>query len=150
MGRDSPGGSLEGELASGFHLDALLGSAEHSLRDEDLARGGLAAGAGGQVGHGADGGVVAATPEADGADRCVTLGDADAEIEAEAELAPLLDMLGDLICSATQFLMVTAIRSARSTGFGMGTGSLKKIIMPSPVKRSSVPSCSRISLPMAA
>ena len=31
-----------------------------------------------------------------------------------------------------------------------GTGSLKKIIMPSPAKRSSVPSCARISSPIAA
>jgi len=31
-----------------------------------------------------------------------------------------------------------------------GTGSLKKIIIPSPVKRSSVPSCSRISRPISA
>ena len=46
--------------------------------------------------------------------------------------------------------MATAIRTARSAGSGTGTGSLKKIIMPSPVKRSSVPSCSRISLPISA
>src|SRR5262249_51009715 len=39
---------------------------------------------------------------------------------------------------------------ARSAGLGTGTGSLKKIIMPSPAKRSSVPGWDRISSPIAA
>ena len=39
------------------------------------------------------------------------------------------------------------MRTARSGASGTGTGSLKKIIIPSPVNRSSVPSCSTISPP---
>ena len=46
--------------------------------------------------------------------------------------------------------MASAMRMARSAGSGTGTGSLKKIIMPSPVKRSSVPSCSMTSVPISA
>src|SRR5881275_2530294 len=42
------------------------------------------------------------------------------------------------------------MRTARSGASGRGTGSLKKIIMPSPVNRSSVPSCSRIRRPISA
>ena len=38
-------------------------------------------------------------------------------------------------------------RRARCAGSATGTGSLKNTIMPSPVKRSSVPSCSRTSAP---
>src|SRR2546422_7502005 len=41
---------------------------------------------------------------------------------------------------STLFPYTTLFRSASGTD----TGSLKKIIMPSPVNRSSVPSCSRI------
>ena len=52
--------------------------------------------------------------------------------------------------SATRSRMAAAMRTARSAGSGTGTGSLKKIIMPSPVKRSSVPSHSRMSLPISA
>ena len=37
------------------------------------------------------------------------------------------------------------MRAARGAGSATGTGSLKKTMMPSPVKRSSVPSCSRTS-----
>ena len=47
-------------------------------------------------------------------------------------------------------LATVLIRTARSDGFSTTTGSLKKIIIPSPVNRSSVPSCSTISVPMAA
>ena len=46
--------------------------------------------------------------------------------------------------------IATAMRTARSPGSGTGTGSLKKTMMPSPVKRSSVASCSRTSAPTAA
>ena len=42
------------------------------------------------------------------------------------------------------------MRTARPAGSSTTTGSLKKIMMPSPVKRSSVPSCARISSPIAA
>src|SRR2546427_1598130 len=42
------------------------------------------------------------------------------------------------------------MRTARSGASGRSTGSLKKIIMPSPVNRSSVPSCSRIRRPISA
>src|SRR3989454_4440271 len=41
------------------------------------------------------------------------------------------------------------MRTARSGASDTGTGSLKKIIMPSPVNRSSVPSCSRIRRPIS-
>ncbi len=43
-----------------------------------------------------------------------------------------------------------AMRNARAGASGTGSGSLKKTMMPSPVKRSSVPSCSTISAPIAA
>ena len=42
------------------------------------------------------------------------------------------------------------MRVARAGGSGTGTGSLKKTIIPSPVKRSSVPSWARISRPISA
>ena len=41
---------------------------------------------------------------------------------------------------ATRLRMATAILTARSGASGHGSGSLKKTISPSPVKRSSVPS----------
>ena len=46
--------------------------------------------------------------------------------------------------------MVQDMRIARSAGLGTGTGSLKKIIMPSPVNRSSVPSWATIRRPISA
>ena len=46
--------------------------------------------------------------------------------------------------------MATAMRIARSAGLGTSTGSLKKTIIPSPVKRSSVPSCAMMSRPISA
>src|SRR5262245_23540344 len=44
----------------------------------------------------------------------------------------------------------TAIRTARSSGFGTATGSLKNTIIPSPVNRSKVPSYFRITGPTSA
>src|SRR5438132_1625309 len=54
------------------------------------------------------------------------------------------------LSAPTRSRISKASRVARSAGFGTGTGSLKKIIMPSPVKRSSVPSWARTSLPISA
>ena len=49
--------------------------------------------------------------------------------------------------SWTRSRMATDIRIARSGASSIGNGSLKKTINPSPVKRSSVPPCAKISSP---
>ena len=73
-------------------------------------------------------------------------GEALRDADAEAELvAALLPACGS--AAPTRSRIASAMRTARSAASGTGTGSLKKIIMPSPVKRSSVPSCARISSP---
>ena len=60
----------------------------HPLGDQDLPRRGLRAQPGGQVGDGADGGVVEPALEADPAERGVALRDADAEAEVVAPPCP--------------------------------------------------------------
>ena len=64
-GRHRPVKALEHELARGLHARCPRRAGAHALRDQDLAAGGLAAQARGQVGHGADGAVVDAPFEAD-------------------------------------------------------------------------------------
>src|SRR5207253_7490088 len=80
--------SLQVELPDGFDLDQILGRREQPLRDQDLAGPGLTAEARGEIRHGADGSIVPASFEADGANRRVALRDPDAEVEVVAALAP--------------------------------------------------------------
>ena len=96
----------------------------------------------GQIGDGADRAVVPAPLESDRADRRIALRDADAEAQLVAALGPVVAP-----CWPMRSRIASAMRTARSAGFGIGTGSLNRIVMPSPVKCSSVPSYSRISLP---
>src|SRR5262249_14208706 len=88
-GEHRPREALQRQAAQLLDFYQCLDRAEHALLDQDLARLGLAAEAGGHVGHGADRAVVHAALEADRADRRVALGDADAEVELVAALAPL-------------------------------------------------------------
>src|SRR5262245_50525566 len=71
--------ALEAEAADFLHLELPLEDARHAGGDEDLAALGLPAQARGEIGHGADGAIVPAALEPDGADRRVALGDPDAE-----------------------------------------------------------------------
>src|SRR4029450_12774985 len=98
----------------------------------------------GQVGHGADRAVVPPPLEADGADGGVALGDADTEVEFEPALAPRIGQRADPVAHARGHADGPRGRIRQRPG------SLKKIIIPSPVKRSSVPSASRISFPISA
>src|SRR5499425_1050027 len=66
---------LEGQGAEGLGLHQLLDLRGHPLMDEDLAALGLAAEAGGEVGHGADGAIVPAPLESDGANGGIALRD---------------------------------------------------------------------------
>src|SRR6185503_6990402 len=75
-------GELAGLLGTGTSLDRGLDLAV----DEDLAVGGLAAEAGRQVHHCADGGIVEAPLETDPAQCGVTLRDANTEAQLVAEL----------------------------------------------------------------
>src|SRR5213592_3082717 len=75
-GRNRSLEALEVELADRLGVDQRPGLGVDALADEDLAGGGLGAEAGGEVGHAADGAVVEAALEADGADGRVALRDA--------------------------------------------------------------------------
>src|SRR5262249_11160882 len=80
--------ALEGELAHRLVLDQVFDGGQHSLRDEDLARLGLAAQTGGQgAGRPARAGVPAAL-QADRAQRGRTLRDPHAEVEFVPALVP--------------------------------------------------------------
>ena len=137
--------AFERELARRLDLQQSLRRRQDALGNQDLAGLCFTAQASGEVGDRADRAVVPASLEADRADRRIALRDADAEVAARSRACA--------ICrSAPRHAraLPSAMRTARSPGLATGTGSLKKIIMPSPVKRSSVPSCSRISLPISA
>ena len=142
-GRHRAGESLERQLPESLGVHEPVDRCQDARRRQDLAGLRLAAETEGKVRDGPDRAVVPATLEPDGADRGVALGDPDADVEVVTALAPAVDS------SAAPSRMARAIRIARSCGFGTGTGSLKKIIRPSPAKRSSVPSWARISSPSA-
>ena len=89
--------ALEGQGPDRLEVDRILGGAGHARRDQDLARLGLAAQARRQVRDRADGAVVPAALEADGADGRVALGDADAEAEVVPALAPGGGKVADLV-----------------------------------------------------
>ena len=97
---------------------------------------GLAAQARGEVGDGADRAVVDAPLEADAPMRREALRDADAHRQVVAALLPAVAQR-----ARTSRCIASAMRAARGAGSATGTGSLKKTMMPSPAKRSSVPSC---------
>src|SRR3954464_6393281 len=78
------GEALEGELAHGFEVEGAVEDGHGLAIGEDLAGLRFAAKARGEVGDVADGGVVPAAFEADGAERGVALRDAAAEAEVEA------------------------------------------------------------------
>ena len=132
------------EPADILGFDHVLHGRHDALRGKDLPGFRLGTESRGEIGHGADRAIVPAPFESDGTDRRIALGDADAEREIEAAL------FHATLSSLTRSHMASAIRTARSAGLSAGTGSLKNTIMPSPVKRSSVPSQARMSWPIAA
>src|SRR5215468_7395694 len=80
--------SPESQGPEGLGLHQLLDLRSHPLVDEDLAALGLAAETSGEVGHSADGAVVPAPLESDGANRGIALGDPHAEGQVVAALLP--------------------------------------------------------------
>jgi hypothetical protein len=80
----------------------------------------------GDVGDGADGGIVEATLEADSAKRSEAVRDADAEANLVPETAPGLPL------KFRWRHAPRAMSTAWSAGFSTGTGSLKTNITPSP------------------
>src|SRR5215831_5889573 len=64
---------------------------------QDLAVSGLSAQSRRQIDHGTDGGIVEATLKADAPERCIALGDAHAEAQLMAELAPSLEQSSDAV-----------------------------------------------------
>ena len=93
----------------------------------------------------ADRAVVEPPFEADRAERCITLCDADADVErsSRASSSPARGARTRPACRAP------CAPPARA-GFATGTGSLKKIMIESPAKRSSVPWYATMSRPIAA
>ena len=90
----------------------------------------------GQVANRADGPILPTAFEADGSESCISLRDADAEIEVVTELAPVEPQ-------SLHFLAHCQTHpDGRSAELGTGMRSLKKIIIPSPAKCSKVRSYS--------
>src|SRR5206468_12008661 len=87
-GLDAPEKALETQRAYFYALDQILEGPRDARRHEDLSALRLAAEPRGQVGDRADGAVVPAPLEADGADRRVSLGDPDAQGQVVTPLAP--------------------------------------------------------------
>src|SRR5262252_7351489 len=87
-GRHGPGEALEGQRTKRFQSDHVFHGSRHALRQENLGVARLPAESRGEVGHRADGAVVPAPLEADGADGGIALRDADAHAEIIALLAP--------------------------------------------------------------
>src|SRR5262249_9733524 len=79
--RDRPVQTLERQLPGRLGVDQMFDSRLHLAVDQDLAVAALAAEARGEVHDCADRGVVEAALEADAAERCEALRDADAEAE---------------------------------------------------------------------
>ena len=69
--------ALERELAKRLGLNEILDRAQDALAYQDLAGLGLGTEAGGEICHGADGGIVEAALEADLTECRIALGDAD-------------------------------------------------------------------------
>ena len=127
--------ALEHELAGRLKLGACLDRRVHLGIDENLTGARLRAQTGSKIDDRSHRSVVESTLEADGTERCISVSNANAEAQLMAMPAPLRDELAWLRIS-------TAICAARKLGSGHGTGSLKNTMMPSPVKRSTVPPCS--------
>ena len=143
-GRHRPGESLEGQLPERLGVHEPVDRGQDARRRQDLARLRLAAETESKVRDGPDRAVVPATLEPDRADVALPW-------------AIPMPRSGRGRAGASRGRSARCDRgwrapcgSARSVGLGTGTGSLKKIIMPSPVKRSSVPSWARVSRPARA
>ena len=136
--------ALEGEVAHGLGVDQLLDGRQHALGDEHLPGPRLAAQAARQIGDAADRAVVQPPLEADRADRREALGDARRRRRARSRACasrPRARRRGPA------WPAPSGPRAPPDSG--TGTGSLKKTIMPSPAKRSSVPSWARTSVPIS-
>ena len=86
--RQRPPDPLQLELAHWLDLHGVLDLHQHSRTDEDLPRLGFVAKPRGDVGNGADGGVVEAALKADGAERSEAVRDADAEANVVPQATP--------------------------------------------------------------
>src|SRR5262249_58623332 len=118
-GRQGPWEALEGERPQRFQGQEICDGARHTLGEEDLRVARLPAEPRGEVGHGADGAVVPAPLEADGADGGVALRDPDAHAEIVALLAPgRVEVPGAL-------RMARAMPMARSGALGTRPGALE-------------------------
>src|SRR5215470_14900388 len=84
-----PGQALERDLADRFERGDRLDRRDGTLAHQDLAVAGSVAEARGEIGDGAHGGVIDVVLEADPTQRGVALGDADAEADLMAALAPV-------------------------------------------------------------
>src|SRR5687767_4878151 len=88
VGRHGADESLERQLAEGLRLDVRFDGHVHTLSDENLARLGLAAQPGREVGHCAYRAVVEASLEADPAQRGIAQCDPHGEAQVISPLAP--------------------------------------------------------------
>src|SRR6266566_2413653 len=95
--RNRSGQPLEGQWPHVLGLDQALDGPRDPGRDQDLSAGGLTTQPCRQVRDGPDRAVVHATLEADGADRGVALGDAYAQRELPAALAPTRGEIADQV-----------------------------------------------------
>jgi hypothetical protein len=120
--RNRPRESHELDFADGLERGNLLDRSSDTLPDEDLPVLRLAAKERREIRDRADGAVVKSSLEADPADRCVALRDADAEPYAMARLA----QRGESAATASR--IATASRTARAAGSGHGTRSLNNTI----------------------
>ena len=86
--RQRPPDPLQLELADWLDRHGVLDLCQHARTDEDLSWLGLVAQARGHVGYGADGGVIKAALEADGAERSKAVRNPDAEANVVPETTP--------------------------------------------------------------
>ena len=126
--------ALEGKRADRLAVGLLAQRGARAAVDQDLAARGLAAQPRGEVDDAADRRIVEAALEAERAERREALRDADAEVERRSRASTSVRA-----AARTRACIASAICAARLPGSWIGSGSLKKIRMPSPAKRSSVP-----------
>ena len=120
------GEPFQSKFAEFFKRDRLFDRDGDALTNKDLPILGLRAKACGKIADGADCCISGAVSKTNLAERCIALRDAGAEPEHAAAPAP-----GDVNVPAASRI-ATAILTARSAGSGIGTGSLKNTMIPSP------------------
>ena len=141
---DGPAHAAQGPFAEILDFRDALDRRCEPAAGQDLPVAGIGAKPRGEIDDRADRRVVEAVLEADAPERGVALGHADAEAQRVTALGP-----GRRRAPPPRRASRSPSLAARSAASGQGNGSLKNTIMPSPVKRSSVPSYLRISGPTA-